>query len=223
VAVIDPGPEVESHFRALVRALGSPTTVTILLTHGHRDHAELAPHLAKRFGATIQGPGSYAPPQQTGLTLRALQEGDRVETDQGDLVVMEVPGHTRDHLAFHWSAADALFVGDLVLGRGNTTWIGEYDSCVGDYLRSLEKVRALDASVLYPGHGPPITFPSRTLDRFRRHRLERVEEVRRARELRPGSSPEELARLIYGQDIPESMMKAARASVDAALLYLGPR
>jgi glyoxylase-like metal-dependent hydrolase (beta-lactamase superfamily II) len=135
-------------------------------------------------------------------------------------VVLEVPGHTRDHLAFHWVRADALFVGDLLLGRGNTTWIGEYPGCVGDYLRSLERVKASSIGLLFPGHGPPITDVGRVVDRFRRHRLARLEEVGVARLQHPGSDSEQLARIIYGDDISPKLMKAARASVEAALAHL---
>ena len=91
-------------------------------------------------------------------------------TDEGDLITLDVPGHTRCHLALHWMKADALFVGDLLLGRGETTWVGEYQGCVEDYLNSLRKVQDLGASVIYPGHGPPIGAPTATLERFKRPR-----------------------------------------------------
>lgn len=220
VAVIDPGPDVDTHVRALVSTLDAAREVSILLTHSHGDHAGAAPGLAGETGARILAPASYHPPPGASVEVQSLREGDRVSTDQGELVVLEVPGHTRDHLAFHWVRADALFVGDLLLGRGNTTWIGEYPGCVGDYLRSLERVRDSGAGVLFPGHGPPITNVPKAVERFRRHRLERLEEVRVARLRHPGSDPGELTRIIYGEDVPPKLMKAARASVEAALAHL---
>jgi len=211
---------MEGHIRALSAALESAREVRILLTHGHSDHAGAAPRLAELTGASLLGPVSCRLPDGADLTIERLKEGDRIPTDQGDLVTLEVPGHTRDHLAFHWAEAGALFVGDLLLGRGDTTWIGEYLGCVDDYLRSLRKVEELGAAILYPSHGPPLTSPASTLERFRRHRLERLEEVRSVRQEHPEASPEELAATIYGSEIPPKLVKAATASVEAALFHL---
>jgi glyoxylase-like metal-dependent hydrolase (beta-lactamase superfamily II) len=152
--------------------------------------------------------------------FKVLKEGDAVSTSQGELLVHEIPGHTRDHLAFHWPATGALFVGDLLLGRGDTTWVGEYLGSIGDYLESLNRVETLGPSVIYPGHGPPITSPKKVLDQFRRHRLERLEQVRAARRENPAADSTELAAAIYGGEIPDRLLKAAAASVDAALFHL---
>ena len=204
MAVIDPGPDMEAHVRALSAALESAREVRVLLTHKHSDHAGAVPRLL----------------ELTGASLETLNEGERVSTDEGELVALEVPGHSSDHRAFHWQEADCLFVGDLLLGRGNTTWVGEYLGCVQDYLDSLGKVQDLGVSTLYPAHGPPVTSPRETVDLFRRHRLERLEEVRTVRETHPEASPGELAQMIYGGEIPEKLRKAARAGVEAALHHL---
>ena len=218
--MIDQGPDDESHIRALSVAVQPAHKVRILLTHGHGDHAGAACELALRTGASLLAPGSYRLPEESGLAPLILTEGCRVPTDQGDLLALEIPGHTRDHLAFHWIEAGALFVGDLLLGRGNTTWIGEYPGCVEDYLNSLDKVEGLGASVLFSSHGPPISSPSVTLDLFRRHRLARLEEVRMARAKHPEADSSALAEAIYGSEIPPKLVKAARASVEAALFHL---
>ena len=220
VAVVDPGPDVETHIRALSLALGSAREIRILLTHGHSDHAGAACGLAQQTGASLLAPPSYQPPEGYGLTVETLTEGARVSTDEGDLVALGIPGHTRDHLAYHWVEAGALFVGDLVLGRGDTTWIGEYPGCVKDFLNSLDKVEALEVAVLFPSHGPPISSPAKTLGRYRRHRLERLEEVRAARQNHPEADSVELAGMIYGSEIPSKLVKAAKASVDVALFHL---
>jgi glyoxylase-like metal-dependent hydrolase (beta-lactamase superfamily II) len=220
VAVIDPGPDEDNHIRALSVALESAKTAQLLLTHRHSDHAGSAVRLADEVGAMVLGPPPCQPPPNSGVPFRALKEGDRVTTDEGILTVVEIPGHTQDHLAFHWEEAGALFVGDLLLGKGNTTWIGEYLGCVQDYLTSLEKVEALGVDVIYPGHGPAITSPVTSLKRFRRHRLQRLDQVRAARLEHPEASPQELAELIYGGEIPEKLAKAARSGVEAALFHL---
>jgi hydroxyacylglutathione hydrolase len=229
VAVIDPGPEVEDHLRALVLSLQAAREVRILLTHGHGDHAAGAASLAVRLSAPILAPPSCGT-DSSGVAVGSsvgggyegapLREGDRIPTDEGELVVLEVPGHTRDHLAFHWPEAGAVFVGDLLLGQGNTTWIGEYPGCVADYLASLKKVRSLGPRTLYPTHGPRITDPVFTLDSFEKHRLERIEEVREASRAHPQASPGELAEIIHGGVLPPRVAKAAAMSVEVMLHHL---
>lgn len=229
VAVIDPGPEVEDHLRALVLSLQAAREVRILLTHGHGDHAAGAPSLAALLSAPILAPPSYGTDSiggavgsalSDGHAVSLLTEGDRIPTDEGELVVLEVPGHTRDHLAFHWPEAGAVFVGDLLLGQGNTTWIGEYPGCVADYLASLKKVRSLGPQTLYPTHGPPITDPVFALNSFEKHRLERLEEVREASRAHPQASPGALAEVIYGGELPLRLAKAAAMSVEVMLHHL---
>ncbi|MGH7483402.1 MAG: MBL fold metallo-hydrolase, partial [Longimicrobiales bacterium] len=51
VAVIDPGPASEPHLAALAVAIGDDSPATILLTHGHADHAAGASALAARIHA----------------------------------------------------------------------------------------------------------------------------------------------------------------------------
>ncbi len=233
VAVIDPGPDDEDHVRALSRALEGAREIRILLTHAHRDHAGAAVPLAAALGATVLGPPSAAaqacaeesageaPAALPIPGFRSLREGDLVPTDQGELVVLETPGHTADHLSFRWPAAKAVFVGDLLLGRGATTWLGEYPGCVGDYLASLRRVRAVRPDVLFPAHGPALLLPEAALDRFDRHRRERLAEVEAARRRSPAATAEEVAFLVYGADLPEGLARAARASVEVMLYHLG--
>lgn len=220
VAVIDPGPDAEVHVRALLRALDGASEVRILLTHHHRDHAEAAPRLARLLGAPVLAfPSLCLPPSEAGSSP-SPRAGNEVSTDQGTLEVVETPGHTRDHLAFYWREAEALFVGDLVLGRGATTWVGEYAGCVADYLDSLREVRRLAPLVLYPSHGPRLTSPANALASFERHRLRRIDQVRRARKSHPGMGPEELVGVVYGNAVPPPLVKAARASVEMILHHL---
>jgi glyoxylase-like metal-dependent hydrolase (beta-lactamase superfamily II) len=138
-----------------------------------------------------------------------------VATDEGDLVAVETPGHARAHLSFHWPARRALFAGDLLLGKGDTVWVGEYAGAVADYLRSLERVRALAVEVIYPAHGPPLTEPAEALDRYTAHRRERIRQVEAALAERPGAGPDELLDLVYGAALPAAARRAALMSMEA--------
>ncbi|MBT8487517.1 MAG: MBL fold metallo-hydrolase [Gemmatimonadetes bacterium] len=214
IAIIDPGPDVDSHVRALASLGARADSVTLLLTHGHDDHVAAAPRLAAELDAEVFGPKGLE-----GLTS-PLDEGDSVATDAGVLVALHTPGHTREHLAFHWLERRAAFVGDHLLGRGDTTWVAEYPGCVQDYLDSLARLDSLDVDVLYPAHGPPLEDPREAVARFRHHRLERIDQVRRARASHPEADSERLVDIVYGGTVPASMHGAARKSLEAVLDHL---
>lgn len=50
VAVIDPGPEDEVHYQALMAALGGRAVTHIFVSHTHRDHSPLAKRLQAATG-----------------------------------------------------------------------------------------------------------------------------------------------------------------------------
>ena len=215
-AVIDPGPRLEDHVRAILGALEGATRVTVLLTHGHVDHAgaleDLADALeARGMSASIRGAGHP-------LAI-PLEEGETVATDVGPLAAVRTPGHTSDHLAFHWPAAAGLFAGDLLLGRGSTTWVGEYPGCVADYLASLDRLRALDLAVIFPGHGPALDDPADAIARFAAHRLKRIDQVRRALRSRAEITSEELMTEVYGDSVGGLVRQAALKSLEALREY----
>jgi len=91
---------------------------------------------------------------------------------------------------------------------------------VADYLTSLEKVRELDCKVVYPSHGSPATSPEKTLDLFRKHRLERIAEVEKARSENPGVGVDDLLTIVYGKRLPPRLREAAGASVEVILHHL---
>ena len=215
VAIIDPGPDVDSHVRAVVREAEGARQVTVLLTHGHQDHVGAAEAVAAALGAPIVGAGHAG--------AKALGDGDSVETDDGALLAVETPGHSRPHLAFHWPEAGALFPGDLILGEGETTWVGEYLGCVADYLASLARLREYAPEILYPAHGPPIEDVQGALDAYEAHRLDRIRQVEKIVSATPGITPEEVLERAYGDTIPAELEAAALKSVQVILHHLDAR
>jgi glyoxylase-like metal-dependent hydrolase (beta-lactamase superfamily II) len=244
VAVVDPGPALAAHVAAVAAEVeqGGAESVVIAVTHGHADHVDGAAALAERLGAVVVGAwgagdveggasawegggaaqgqaGPGGPPP--GLPFRALAGGEGVATDAGDLIAIATAGHARAHLAFHWPARAAVFVGDLLLGRGETTWVGAYPGCVADYLASLDRVEGLAPRLLLPTHGGPVLDPIPHIQRYRAHRLGRIAQVERALSDRPFATLDELVVGIYGTGLPREVVQAARASVAALVEHVG--
>lgn len=213
VAVIDPGPDEPEHVQALASALEGASLVNILLTHGHDDHAGGARALADATGAQVWGP--------YGLDVVdwEMSHGVSVETDEGWLTAVDTAGHTKNHLGFHMPDRKALFAGDLLLGEGDTTWVGEYHGCVADYLESLTRLRSYDLDVIYPTHGPPLTDPADALDRFESHRRSRIAHVREVLGTHPDASADELFDAVYGDTVSERMREAALKSLEGLVEY----
>lgn len=212
--VLDPGPDVENHVRALAVWLGDAEEVRVVVTHGHRDHAGAAPRLAEALRVPVMGPAGE------GAVDVPLVDGELLPTDEGALRVVDTPGHARHHLSFHWEERRAVFVGDLMLGKGDTTWVAEYPGCVGDYLRSLERVRTLGVDVIYPAHGEPITDVAGALARYEAHRKDRIRQVRDALAAMPEAGPEELLRAVYPAPMPSAVERAARMSLTALVEHV---
>src|SRR5688500_10925072 len=157
IAIIDPGPAIDSHLNAIVDAVGSGVSVAILLTHHHPDHDEAVGPLAERLGR--------------------LERRERLRTDAGELTALETPGHTADHVSYWWPEQRAVFCGDLMMGGLTTALVAPPEGDLALYLESLEKLWSLDPQTIYPAHGPPFTEPYQAIDEYIRHRQRREAQV----------------------------------------------
>jgi hydroxyacylglutathione hydrolase len=106
------------------------------------------------------------------------------------------------------------------MGSGDTTWVAPPEGDLAAYLRSLQRVEALKAGVLYPAHGPALPDPRAAIARYRAHRLERIGQVRAAVAAMPGAPPAELVSVVYGPGLHPALASAAEGSVRAILAYL---
>ncbi|GAB3553098.1 hydroxyacylglutathione hydrolase [Noviherbaspirillum agri] len=88
----------------------------ILLTHHHADHVGGVPTLLRAFDVPVFGPSRENIPQIT----RPLLEGDTVHVPALELAleVMDVPGHTRGHIAYFSPDYSWLFCGDTLFAGG---------------------------------------------------------------------------------------------------------
>lgn len=215
--VVDPGPLHEGHLQAVFDVVGADDGAVglILLTHDHADHAEAAARFAALSGAPLRSVRSI------GRGHADLSEGERVDVDGLELLVVSTPGHTSDSASFLIPAETALLTGDTVLGRG-TTVVAWPDGELAAYLKSLERLEALCASGavarILPGHGPVLTDAAGALRFYLRHRAERLDQVRAA--LAGGArTAAEVVPIVYA-DVPRQVWGAAEWSVQAQLAYL---
>jgi hydroxyacylglutathione hydrolase len=113
--VVDPGDAAPVLDRLASERL---RLAAILATHHHNDHVGGIPALRERFDVPVYGPAGETIPQRT----RALREGDSVDVGElrATFAVLDIPGHTRGHIAFT-STLDGrplVFCGDTLFAAG---------------------------------------------------------------------------------------------------------
>jgi hydroxyacylglutathione hydrolase len=88
--------------------------VAILCTHHHSDHTGGNIALQHKYGIPVYGPASKDIP---GLT-HTVHQGDMLLLDELaiELAILDVPGHTTDHIAYY--GQNRLFCGDTLFACG---------------------------------------------------------------------------------------------------------
>ncbi|MGO8145270.1 MBL fold metallo-hydrolase [Rhizobium leguminosarum] len=235
VAVIDPGPEDEAHYQALMAALGGREVTHIVVSHTHRDHSPLARRLQAATGAVTVGQGPHRParPLRDGeinpfaessdlsfVPDITLGDGESLSGDGWALSAVLTPGHTANHAAFALEGRDILFSGDHVMAW-STSIVAPPDGSMADYMESLERLIARDDRLLLPGHGGPVTQPATFLRALKAHRLRREQAVL-ARVQAGDQRIAEMVKVIY-RDTDPKLHGAAALSVLAHIENLMER
>jgi glyoxylase-like metal-dependent hydrolase (beta-lactamase superfamily II) len=191
VCVIDPGPDDEAHFSALMRALAGRDVSHIAVSHTHKDHSPLSRRLKAATGAQIvaEGPHRPARPLHNGEVNPfaessdvdfnpdiTLGHGDRIEGDGWVLEALLTPGHTANHAAFALDRDGIVFSADHVMAWA-TSIVAPPDGAMADYMASLETLLGRDDRLYFPGHGGPVTEPAAFLRGLRTHRRMRERAV----------------------------------------------
>jgi len=211
VAVIDPGPAIDSHIEALLKY--KPKYV--LCTHTHLDHSPAAAILKEKTGARLYGRPAPAGQDATFKPDVVLEHGATIELGEVRLRALHTPGHASNHVCYMLEATRMLFTGDHVM-QGSTVVINPPDGNMRVYLQSLERLLGEDIAIIAPGHGYLIGAPKKELKRLIAHRLNRERKVVAALERLGRPTLEELLPLVY-DDVPERVYRAAARSLTAHL------
>jgi len=142
-AVVDPGDAAP----ALAEVQRLRWTIgQVWNTHWHADHTGGNLAIKQASGACISGPASGRIP---GRDI-ALSEGDAVRIGNHVGRVIEVPGHTLDHVALIFDEDGVAFVGDTLFAMGCGRL---FEGTAGQMYRSLGRIAELpDATRLYCAH-----------------------------------------------------------------------
>jgi hydroxyacylglutathione hydrolase len=115
-------------------------------THWHPDHTGGNLSIKEATGARISGPASDRIPGRD----VALSEGDEVHLGRHVGRVIEVPGHTLDHIALIFDDDGVAFVGDTLFAMGCGRL---FEGTPEQMYRSLQRLSGLpDVTRLYCAH-----------------------------------------------------------------------
>ena len=197
--LVDPGSPYEKEILRLAEALEAAeerlgrVVREIWLTHHHPDHVGGVAALQARLGVPVRAHAATRPHLED-LALdfgEDLADGDlidfcplardatgpRLSSGAGrppettmEIEVLHTPGHARGHLCFFERRQGWLIGGDMVSGVGMIV-IDPPEGDMTDYLESLERLEALGATTLFPGHGPTLLRPTGKFREYREHRL----------------------------------------------------
>ncbi|MGB1212022.1 MAG: MBL fold metallo-hydrolase [Pikeienuella sp.] len=236
VVVIDPGPADPAHTQTILDALlPGERIVGILVTHTHVDHSPGTAALIKATGAPSFAFGEHgtgmsenmAALSASGATMgggegadrtfkptMAVKDGDNIKFPGLSFGVIHTPGHLSNHICFD-AGEGVVFTGDLVMGWA-TTMVSPPDGDMAAFLASLNRMKAREDRVYYPGHGEPVRNIQENLEYQLSHRKLRDAQIRQVLKDGP-ATPAEITAKVYA-NIDKSLHAAAARNVFAHLL-----
>lgn len=176
-AIVDPGmsnPEEEKAIENFIAEKGL-TLTHIINTHLHIDHVAGIPFLKEKYGAPVYAHkgdeflGSKVRIQAAAFGLDMdiddieitdyIKAGDKIKIGNGELEVLEVPGHSKGSVALYDREDGYLITGDALF-QGS---IGRTDLPGGDYKELIDSLKKEllslpDNTIVFPGHGPSTTI-----------------------------------------------------------------
>lgn len=169
VVLVDPGAQPQ----LILRALGSRTVTSIILTHRHYDHTGAVHQLVQATGAQViahqldgpaieqnqtTGPMSAKAKTRPIKVDRLVAEGDTINVGAEELKVLHTPGHTQGCMCLYAPQDHLLLAGDTLFHEA----VGRTDLPTGDaeeMRRSIARLLSLPEDThVYPGHDRETTI-----------------------------------------------------------------
>ncbi|GMR46432.1 hypothetical protein PMAYCL1PPCAC_16627, partial [Pristionchus mayeri] len=207
--LIDTGEvNVPAYTDQLKAALKNAKIVAIICTHWHPDHIGGCEGVIKNVvGEEVPVYKIAGTDAQHRDHFEYVGDGFEVGVEGATLQFVSTPGHTEDHASIWLKEERTLFSGDCILGQGTTVFEDLYT-----YMQSLEKLKRLDATRIYPGHGPVVENPKAKIDEYINHRLAREKEIMKYFAQVNGASSMDVVNSVY-KAYPMSVRMGALANV----------
>jgi len=174
----------DEHAGALMRRYGIPDDVVTAL---------------RSVSRSFRGWGAHAE------VTRPLADGELLELRDRSLEVQHRPGHSPSDTVFWDGDRRILLAADHLIGHISSNPLlsrpldgsGERPRALLDYIASLRRTRELEADLVLPGHGEPITNHRALIDERLAMHLRRARKMQKLISERPRSAYE-LAQEIWG-------------------------
>ena len=195
-------------------SLGKPKITDIAITHGHADHYGGVDKLFDAMGE----PDVRCHPKLT-KTLEALVPKESIKPVKSREVLRTgggaalrsifTPGHSVDHVCFHFASERVLFTGDTILGSSSAT-VGDLSA----YMKSLQLLTTFRHDVICPAHGAVVPAPRgrRLVQWYMSHRSQREGEVLSSLE-KGITKVDEMVKDIYPKNLKKGLRDGAARNV----------
>lgn len=156
--------------------------------------------------------------------VQTLTEGSfRPFEGAPEFETIALPGHSEDSVGLLLPAEQSLFTGDVLFRHGPTV-VFHPDGVLASYFASLDTLEQLvregRVQCFYPGHGYPIDDPLPIIEATRKHRVDRLDQVKEALNAGTPAEPDALFDVVYQGVNPALRMPSIR-SIRAQLKFLG--
>lgn len=133
---------------AALEGLGVTRLAKILLTHHHGDHIAGVAEVKARFGGAVVG--AEADRHRLPPLDEVVRPGGTTALGASTATVIDTPGHTSGHIAYHFPDGDVLLCGDTLFSVGCGRLL---EGNAEEMFRSLQALAALpDATLVCCGH-----------------------------------------------------------------------
>ena len=193
-----------------------------MITHHHQDHWQATTHLKEKYDIPIALHPEFNSHFEVNKLLpdiilenkQVINLGmDKFNNIEWQLNVEFLPGHAKDHISLIDQRFGALICGDIIAGIG-TVLIEDYE----DYMKSLEYLKSLNITTIFPGHGPVIKNGKQTILDYIKHRRMRETMIFDFIKENKSNTLSKITREVYS-NIPTSFLSIAEQQVKVYLEY----